>query len=105
MHGGAMAAARVATPTGGCTLRSDAGPPWQFPLAAAGFPPHSTPYQETVMQRISNAVRSFVRQEEGATAVEYGLLVALIAAVIVVTVGLLGNKVNGAFNTVENAIP
>ena len=39
-------------------------------------------------------------EEKGATAVEYGLLVALIAAVIVVTVGLLGDAILGAFNTV-----
>jgi pilus assembly protein Flp/PilA len=45
------------------------------------------------------------RDDKGATAVEYGLLVALIAAVIVVAVGLLGGKVNVAFNTIVNALP
>ena len=40
------------------------------------------------------------RDEEGATAVEYGLLVALIAAIIVGTVALLGTEINAAFNTV-----
>ncbi|MDX6309233.1 MAG: pilus assembly protein Flp/PilA [Nocardioidaceae bacterium] len=45
------------------------------------------------------------RDETGATAVEYGLLVALIAAVIVVAVGLLGGKVNHAFKLVGNALP
>ena len=40
------------------------------------------------------------RDERGATAVEYGLIVALIAAVIIVTVGLLGTAVDNAFNTV-----
>jgi len=42
--------------------------------------------------------------EKGATAVEYGLLVALIAAVIVGVVGLLGTAVQGAFQTVLNAM-
>ena len=42
----------------------------------------------------------YFRQEEGATAVEYGLLVALIAAVIVGTVALLGTEINAAFQTV-----
>ena len=42
--------------------------------------------------------------EKGATAVEYGLLVALIAAVIVGVVGLLGTAVKGAFQTVLDAI-
>lgn len=40
------------------------------------------------------------QKERGATAVEYGLLVALIAAVIVVTVGLLGQEILAAFQTV-----
>lgn len=43
-------------------------------------------------------------EERGATAVEYGLIVALIAAVIVGTVGLLGKQIDGAFQTVLTAI-
>ncbi len=38
------------------------------------------------------------KNETGASAVEYGLLVALIAAVIVVAVFALGGVVKGAFN-------
>ena len=38
--------------------------------------------------------------ERGATAVEYGLMVALIAAVIVVAVGLLGGKLVTLFTDV-----
>lgn len=45
------------------------------------------------------------REEKGATAVEYGLLVALIAAVIVGAVIALGGEITAAFNTVVNAIP
>jgi pilus assembly protein Flp/PilA len=41
-----------------------------------------------------------MRNEDGATAVEYGLMVALIAAVIVATVALLGDEIHAAFNTV-----
>ena len=48
---------------------------------------------------------SFFKDEEGATAVEYGLIVALIAAIIIGTVGLLGGKVNSAFDKVEKAMP
>ncbi|TGN66179.1 Flp family type IVb pilin [Nocardioides eburneiflavus] len=40
------------------------------------------------------------REEKGATAVEYGLMVALIAAIIVATVALLGQAILGAFQTV-----
>ena len=43
-------------------------------------------------------------KERGATAVEYGLLVALIAAVIVAVVATLGGKINAAFTTVNSAI-
>ena len=46
----------------------------------------------------------FIRQEEGATAVEYGLMVALIAAVIIAATQLLGTSTRDAFNTVGNAI-
>lgn len=45
------------------------------------------------------------KDERGATAVEYGLLVALIAAVIVVTVTALGVKVEAAFTKITNAMP
>jgi pilus assembly protein Flp/PilA len=46
-----------------------------------------------------------IREERGASAVEYGLLVALIAAVIIVVVALLGRKVSAAFSTVESGLP
>lgn len=45
------------------------------------------------------------RNEEGATAVEYGLMVALIAAVIVAVVTLLGTEIQSAFQTVVDAMP
>lgn len=44
------------------------------------------------------------RSDRGATAVEYGLLVALIAAVIVGVVVTLGTKIADAFSTVNTAI-
>jgi pilus assembly protein Flp/PilA len=45
------------------------------------------------------------RDDRGATAVEYGLLVALIAAIIVGIVGTLGGQVQTAFQTVSDALP
>lgn len=42
----------------------------------------------------------FEDKERGATAVEYGLLVALIAAVIVGVVALLGTEIQAGFQTV-----
>ena len=44
------------------------------------------------------------RDERGATAVEYGLMVALIAVVIIAAVTLLGNNLNGMFNQIAGAI-
>ena len=44
------------------------------------------------------------RDDRGATAVEYGLMVALIAAVIVVAVTALGGKLDTLFTNVSNAI-
>jgi pilus assembly protein Flp/PilA len=45
------------------------------------------------------------RDDRGATAVEYGIMVALIAAVIVGTVTTLGGQVDAAFQTVVDALP
>jgi pilus assembly protein Flp/PilA len=49
-------------------------------------------------------LRDSTDRERGATAVEYGLLVALIAGVIVLAVTALGAKVNTIFNTVTGLI-
>ena len=44
-------------------------------------------------------------EERGATAVEYGIMVALIAAVIISVVAIVGNDVLAAFTTVDEALP
>lgn len=51
------------------------------------------------------AVRTRIQNERGATAVEYGLMVALIAVAIITTVGLLGTNLNGLFSAVKGKIP
>ena len=51
-----------------------------------------------------SAVRRFWNDEEGATLVEYVLLVALIAAVCVGAVTLLGSNANTKLTTAANAI-
>ncbi|MDP3425954.1 MAG: Flp family type IVb pilin [Humidesulfovibrio sp.] len=45
------------------------------------------------------------RDDEGATALEYGLIAALIAGVIVVSVTALGTKVSSTFGTITSAMP
>ena len=47
---------------------------------------------------------NFLKDEEGATAVEYALMVALIAVVIIVAVGLLGGELGRLFNAVGDII-
>ena len=44
---------------------------------------------------------NFFKDEEGATAVEYGIMVALIAAVIILVVLAVGGKVSSAFEKVN----
>ena len=50
-------------------------------------------------------VMQFLKEQEGATALEYGLLAALIAAVIVAAVTALGNKVRDTFEFIDSQMP
>ncbi|MGF1544480.1 MAG: Flp family type IVb pilin [Parvularculaceae bacterium] len=49
-------------------------------------------------------INKFVRDEEGATAIEYGLIAALIGVAIIATVTALGNEINSTFSQVESAL-
>ena len=53
---------------------------------------------------MSRIIRNLWSDESGATAVEYGLMVALIAAVIIGTVVLLGQQVDTAFQDVTTGM-
>ncbi len=57
------------------------------------------------MKKAMQHFNDWVADEEGATAIEYGLLAALIAGVIISTVTTLGPKVAGLFTTVESKLP
>ena len=57
------------------------------------------------MMKLSNLYWTLVNRDRGATAVEYGIMVALIAVVIIVAVSLLGNNLRNTFQTVANSIP
>jgi pilus assembly protein Flp/PilA len=48
--------------------------------------------------------RAVNRKDEGASAVEYGLLVALIAVVIIAAVIILGNNLSGVFSKVGSSV-
>jgi pilus assembly protein Flp/PilA len=48
--------------------------------------------------------RSMLRHDEGATLVEYSLVVALIAGVAIVVIGKLGQSINTLFGTVKTNV-
>ena len=50
---------------------------------------------------MSKFITRFVKDESGATAIEYGLIVALIAVVIVTIVGSIGGKLNTKFGEID----
>lgn len=49
-------------------------------------------------------MRTFLREESGATAIEYGLIAALISVAIVTALTVLGPRLAGVFNTVTNSL-
>lgn len=51
-----------------------------------------------------NTVKRFLANEDGATAIEYALIAAGIAVVIVPTVGLLGATIKAKFQAVVTAL-
>jgi pilus assembly protein Flp/PilA len=59
----------------------------------------------TVVALLAVASDRLKSEEKGATAVEYGLMVGLIAVVIIAAVTLLGTQLQGLFTTIANALP
>ena len=53
---------------------------------------------------MTNLLSRFVRDESGATAIEYGLIAALIAVVVIGAVTAVGTGLSGTFNTVAGAV-
>ncbi|SEK09819.1 Flp family type IVb pilin [Paraburkholderia diazotrophica] len=56
------------------------------------------------MQKTLDLIRAFARDEDGATAIEYGLLAALISVVIIGSVTLVGTQLDGVFNYVQGKL-
>jgi len=59
---------------------------------------------KTLGGEFMEAIRNFWKDESGSTAVEYGLLIALIACVVISTVTSLGTDLKNKFNTVATSI-
>lgn len=53
---------------------------------------------------MSKLFARFVKDESGATAIEYGLIAALIALAIMVGAGALGNSLNNQFNRISGKL-
>jgi pilus assembly protein Flp/PilA len=53
---------------------------------------------------MKNLIARFVKDESGATAIEYGLIAAGIALAIIAAVNGLGNKLNTTFSSVSNGL-
>ncbi|RAZ75914.1 Flp family type IVb pilin [Mesorhizobium atlanticum] len=53
---------------------------------------------------MSNLIARFVKDESGATAIEYGLIAALIALAIMVGASSLGTALNTKFNAIATAV-
>ncbi len=52
-----------------------------------------------------NFIKNFLREEEGVTAIEYGLIAALISVIIVGNVTTIGNQLNAAFTSIVAKLP
>jgi pilus assembly protein Flp/PilA len=59
------------------------------------------PYSEPFRARL----RRFIRDTDGATLVEYGLLVLLIAALCIVAIKTMGSGINNTLNSAGNSMP
>ena len=53
---------------------------------------------------MSKFLNDFVRDESGATAIEYGLIAALIAVVIITAVTDVGTNLSTTFTTIKNSL-
>lgn len=49
-------------------------------------------------------VKNFLKDEDGVTAIEYGLIAALIAVAIITAVSAVGDGLEGIFNEIKDAL-
>jgi pilus assembly protein Flp/PilA len=57
------------------------------------------------MKGLLKNVKRFIQEENGPTATEYAVMLALIIIVALAAIGALGSKVNTIFTNVESALP
>jgi pilus assembly protein Flp/PilA len=60
-------------------------------------------YRVNIMgERSMSTMRKFLQDESGATAIEYGLIAALVSVAIIAMLSLLGNNLNATFKAVAD---
>lgn len=53
---------------------------------------------------MTNLIKRFAKEEDGATAIEYGLIAAILSVAIVAAVGGVRDELNTTFNTVSDTL-
>jgi pilus assembly protein Flp/PilA len=56
------------------------------------------------MNALMHSARRFLHDEDGVTAIEYGLLAALVGVAIITAAALLGTKISGLFTALANKL-
>jgi pilus assembly protein Flp/PilA len=59
-------------------------------------------HKEFVMSTITSAIKTFIADEDGVTAIEYGLIAALIGVVMASVAGDVGTKIKDAFTYIKD---
>jgi pilus assembly protein Flp/PilA len=60
--------------------------------------------REGLAMKFANSVKKFLVSEDGPTAVEYAVMMALIIVVCITTITAIGNNANTKFTAVKNAL-
>jgi pilus assembly protein Flp/PilA len=74
------------------------------PLDHVGLPGSPGCRKEKTMKKVMTWVRNFLNKEDGPTAVEYAVMLALIIVVCIAAITTLGSNANQTFTTVGNAV-
>ncbi len=76
----------------------------EAPVSTSKVEYFSTHERKMIMNNLMKNTLRFVRDEEGATAIEYGLMAALIAVIIIPNVTAIGTALATTFGTVAGAV-
>ena len=69
-----------------------------------GVPGNRDSHQRSGVSGVMHSIRHFLSEEDGQDVVEYGLLIATIAIVVLIGVGIFGNNINSWFQHLAGRI-